>query len=723
MRFVFVVAALMLSLFQPLSASAQDAGPRCGAPPIAKATPTALAALTEHGHVRTDEYAWLRDPKDPQVNAYLTAENNYARCHLAALAPLTEKIFGELRSRVGQEETRPPFFDHGYFYQVRYGADANYPTIVRGRPDSREQELVLDVPALADQEPYYSVDRWLVSPDARQVAFAVDLTGGRRHTLFLRDIASGRVTAVGIEDASADLAFSSDARSLFYVRLDPVTLRAYQVWRRNLDAQDGAQRDTLVYTEPDRRAEVSVHQSKSRKFIFIKSEREDSTEVRYVAADRPQDEFKIITPRRDGLRYFVDHVNGRFFVRTNLDAPDYRMMVAPEDHPGRWTEIIPNEPGKFLRAFQAFKDFIAVEQDADASQNVRIFRLSDLREVALPLPATAATISFDPEANREPDTHVIRLHFSRLDLPERAYDFDMAGGRLTVLPQSQTSDWLDPERYTVERLTAKAPDGEDVPVTLIYRKGLRQAYGNPTLLYSYGAYGESTLPDFDSSIFSLVDRGFIYALAHVRGGRDRGERWYVDGRQLKKRNSFTDFIAIGQTLIARGYTARHALFAQGASAGGLLVAASANMAPSLFTGIVAEVPFVDVVTTASDPSVPLSTLEYREWGDPAVKEDYEYMLSYSPYDNIARAAYPAMLVTGALYDTQVTIREPAKWVARLRALKTDHRELLFKVDMASGHHGPSGRLGSLKDTAEIQAWLVMQAGLTASAMREMPRRQ
>jgi oligopeptidase B len=723
MRFLFGLAVFTAALFQPLSALPQDVGPRCGAPPVATALPSALAALTEHGQVRIDEYAWLRDPKDPQVNAYLTAENNYARCHLAALAPLTDKIFSELRSRVGQEETRPPFFDRGYFYQVRYGAEANYPTIVRGKPDSNEQELVLDVPALAASYPYYSLDKWLVSPDGRQVAFSVDLTGARRHRLFVRDIASGTVTDLGIENAGADLAFSADGRMLFYVRLDPVTLRAYQVWRHSFDAQDATQRDVPIYTEQDRRAEVSVYQSKSRKYLFIKSEREDASEVRYTPADRPDDEFNVIVPKRDGLRYFVDHVNGRFFIRTNLNAPDYRIMVAPEERPDQWTEIVPDQPGKYVRAFEAFKDFVAIEQDEDASQAVRVFRLSDLREVPLPLPVIGATISFDREANREPDTHVMRVRFSRLDLPDRAYDFDMAGGRLTVLPQSQRTDWLDPERYGVDRLSAKAPDGEEVPITLIYRKDLRQPLGNPTLLYGYGAYGESMLPDFDSSIFSLVDRGFVYALAHVRGGRDRGERWYVDGRQLKKRNSFSDFIAIGRTLMARGYTARHALFAQGASAGGLLVAASANMAPGLFAGIVAEVPFVDVVTTASDPSVPLSTLEYREWGDPHVKEEYDYMLSYSPYDNIARTAYPAMLVTGALYDTQVTVREPAKWVARLRAMKTDHHELLFKVDMTAGHRGPSGRLGSLKDAAEIEAWLLTQAGLTASAMRPPSRPQ
>jgi oligopeptidase B len=708
MRFVFAVAVLAAVLLPSVSAFAQDG--RCGAPPVATPAPTALASLTEHGHVRIDEYAWLRDLKDPKVTAYLSAENKYARCKLGALAPLTDEIFAELQTRAGQEETRPPFFDAGYFYQVRYGKAANYPTIVRRSPESNDEQTVLDVPKLAANHTYYNLDKWLISPDWRQVAFSVDLSGARKHRLFVRDIASGAVTDLGIDDAGADIAFAADGQSLFYVRLDPVTLRAYQVWRRNFDAEEGAPRDVLIYTEPDRRAEVSVYQSKSRRYIFIKSEREDSTEVRYRRSDEPGADFNVIVKRRDGLRYFVDHANGRFFIRTNLDAPDYRMMLAPEEHPEQWTEIIPNEPGKYIHRFQPFNDFVAIEQVHDASQAVRVFRLSDLQEIAIPLPVTGAMMSFDLDANREPNTDVIRIQFSRLDLPDRAYDFDMTSTRLTVLPQSQRTDWLDPDKYVVERMNTTAPDGEEVPVTLIYRKDLRRPQGNPTLLYGYGAYGDSTLPDFDSNIFSLVDRGFVYALAHVRGGRERGERWYVDGRQIRKRNSFTDFITIGEALIAEGYTARNALFAQGASAGGLLVAASANMAPNLFAGLVAEVPFVDVVTTASDPSVPLATLEYREWGDPRVKEEYEYMLSYSPYDNVARTAYPAMLVTSALYDTQVTVREPAKWVARLRAMKTDDRELLFKVDMGAGHRGPSGRLGSLRDAAEIQAWLLTQAG-------------
>ncbi len=393
-------------------------------------------------------------------------------------------------------------------------------------------------------------------------------------------------------------------------------------------------------------------------------------------------------------------------------------MIAPEDHPGEWKELIANQPGRYMRAFQAFNGFIAIEQVHDASQSVRVFRLGDLAELSIPLPTDAATTELDKEDNRDPNSKSVRIRFSRLNEAERTYDFDVAAVKLALLPDGQRTDWLVPERYAVERIYATSADEEEVPITLVYRKDLREPHGNPTLLYGYGAYGDSTLPDFDPTLFSLLDRGFVYAIAHVRGGRERGERWYIEGRQLKKRNSFVDFVAAGETLIRLHYAAPHALFAQGASAGGLLVAAAADMRPQLFAGIVAEVPFVDVVTTASDPTVPLSTLEYREWGNPRDRQEFNYMLTYSPYDNVAHKSYPAMLVTGAFYDTQVTVREPARWVARLRERKTDNRELLFRIDMGAGHQGPSGRLGSLRDAAEIQAWLLAQAGRAASAAAE-----
>jgi oligopeptidase B len=705
--YVFVTAVLYLLSLDLVAGAPQDrAAGRCGPPPLATPVP---ALVRDYGHARPDEYAWLRDANDPKVKAYLSGENAYARCHLAILNSTVDEIATELRGRLGQQETRPPFLNRSYLYQARYAQNANYPTIVRWLPNGGKEQIVLDVPALALSHQYYGLDNWSISPDEHSVAFAVDLRGDRRHHLFLRNIGTGSVTELAIADAGSDLAFSSDNNVLFYVRLDPVSVRAYQIWRRDLST--GA--DALVYSEPDVRSEVSVYLSKSRKFILINSEREDSTEVSYIPADQPDAKPIPIAHRRKRIRYFADHVDGRFFIRTNLDAPDYRLMVSPESSPDQWSEIIPNEPGKYMRGFQAFKNFVAIEQEHDATVSVRVFRLSDRREISIPLTTDISVMTLDSDANREPDTHVVRVRFSRLNRAERSYDFNMAGSTLAALPESQKSDWLVPDRYAVERIVAWADDLEQVPVTLIYRKDLRQPQGNPTLLYGYGAYGDSTLPDFDPTIFSLVDRGFIYALAHVRGGRERGERWYVGGRQLEKRNSFTDFISAAETLIKTGYAAPHALFAQGASAGGLLVAAAVNMRPSLFAGIVAEVPFVDVVTTASDPSVPTATLEYREWGDPRVNEQYKYMLSYSPYDNVARKAYPPILVTGALHDTQVTVREPAKWVARLRARKTDHHELLFKVDAKAGHHGASGRIGSIQDVAEIQAWLLSGSGLAA----------
>ena len=709
MRFAQISAIAILSFISQelLVAAPQNVAPvRCGPPPIAGQI---AARVSENGHTRADEYAWLRNVSDPRVLDYLSAENTYARCHLEALNSMIGEIQSELRVRVGEQETRPPFRDQGYVYQVRYDQDGNYPRIMRWLPNSRKEQLVLDVPALASSHRYYAMDKWLVSPDGRSVAFAVDLTGDGRHRLFVRDIGTGDVFDLGLEDAGSDLAFSADGDSLFYVRLDPVNLRDFKVWRRELRART----DMLVYSESDRRSAVSVSQSKSRQFVFIESEREDSTEVSYIPAARPEDRPTPIVKRRDGIRYFVDHVNGRFFIRTNLDAPDYRIMSAPEDHPDRWSELIPDTPNKYIRDFQAFNDFVAIEQEDDANVLVRVIRVGDRRTVIIPLVTDVSVLILDPEANREPQTDVVRVRYSRLNEAERTYDFDVAGSTLKTLPESQKFEWLVPDRYAVARIVAWADDGEEVPVTLIYRKDLLRPQGNPTLLYGYGTYGHSTLPDFDPTIFSLVDRGFIYALAHVRGGRERGERWYVQGRQLSKRNSFTDFISAAEALITKGYASPHALFAQGASAGGLLVAAAANMSPTLFAGIVAEVPFVDVITTASDPSVPLATLEYREWGDPRVNEQYEYMLSYSPYDNVARKAYPPMFVTGALLDTQVTVREPAKWVARLRARKTDDHELLFKVNMSVGHQGASGRLGSLEDVADIQSWLLSQTGLAA----------
>lgn len=681
-------------------------------PPVAAVVPK---QFVEHGRTRDDPYNWLRAAENPQVIAYLEAENAYADRRLAALKPLTEDIAAELRAREAQEDTSVPYRDNGYLYEQRFTHGAQFPVIVRRKdaPDAAE-ETVLDVPALAAGHAYYRLSRWAVSPDGARVAFAVDFSGGRSHRLFVREIATGEIVDDGIADVASSFAFAADSRTLFYVRREPKTLRSFEVWRHRISTHQGT--DVRVHAEQDPRFEVFVFRSKSRRYVMISSDGEDTSDMRYLRADDPEGSFALLEPRRKGVQYFANHVGDRFFINTNLDAPDFRLVTAPETTPdaSHWRELVPHRPGYHLKRFEAFADFVATDVEHEGTIAVRVLRLSDRHETAVPLPAGvgAATTDFfygGFGGNRDAASHVLRLRYSAPLHPESTYDYDMVTGELTLRKDDPAVRWFDASKYESRRITAPAPDGEGVPVTLVYRKDLRQPGGNPALIHGYGAYGISSRPVFANFRFSLIDRGFVYAIAHVRGGRERGERWYEQGRGLNKQNSFTDFIAAAETLVAEGFADRRAIFAQGGSAGGLLVAVAAHRRPDLFAGIVAEVPFVDVLTTTGDASVPLTTLEYEEWGDPAIKEHYDNIRAYSPYDTIERKAYPAMFVTAGLYDTQVSYGEPAKWVARLRAMKTDDHELIFKTDMAAGHSGRPGRLGTVDETAEITAWLVSQA--------------
>jgi len=453
----------------------------------------------------------------------------------------------------------------------------------------------------------------------------------------------------------------------------------------------------------------------SRKFALVNINEERTSEFRYLPIDQPTSELKVIEPRRRGVIYEVDHVGDEFFIRTNLDAPDFRLMSAPQATPTalHWREIVPEEPGRHLSHFEAFETFVAVDVEDETGTSIRVFGLPELREIPVPRPAAIGVASSvfgeDNEANLDPAATVLRFHFSNPLVPQCVYDFDVTTGALTLRKQDPASLWCDRHRYVLDQFSATAPDGERVPITIVYRKGMWHPGGNPTLIVGYGAYGLSLRANFTRSAFSLIDRGFVYAIAHVRGGHEKGERWYAEGRMLNKRNTFTDFVAVTETLIAKGYADSRAIFAQGGSAGGLLMGTIANLHPDLYAGIVAEVPFVDIVTTMSDASAPLTTLEYNEWGNPAVKTEYDYMLSYSPYDNVARASYPAMFVTAGFYDSQVSYAEPAKWVAKLRASKTDTHDLVFKTDMTAGHDGRSGRLGSVEESADIMAWLIAHA--------------
>ncbi len=657
----------------------------------------------EHGKIRVDNYYWLRESDNPDVIAYLEAENVYADARLARIKPLIDEIYAEMKPRAVDVDVNPPFLDNGYYYQRRFEKGKEYQVVTRRKdvPGARE-EVVLDVSALAGKYPQFHLNRWAVSPDGAYVAFAADFKGDGSNQIFVRKIATGEVVDDRIKDAIGDVVFAADSKTLFY-------LWSNQLWRHKISSSPST--DTLIYEEHDDTFALSLRLSKSRKFILLDITSELSTEVRYLAVDTPFSKFKLIEPRHQGVQYYADHLGDRFYIRTNLRASDFRVVSAPQKAPGvaNWMELIPETPGRFISQVELFDSFIAIDEEHDAITSLRVFSLASMAKIPVPHSGEIGVVAaggLRGVVNRDPSSKTLRYRVVGPLQPETIYDFHVVTGALTPVKLDAALAWFRQELYQTERIFATAPDGEKIPVTLLYRKDQRKPGGNPTLIYGYGAYCSSSEARFPEKWFSLIERGFVYAIAHIRGGCEMGQRWHDQGRKLNKRNTFTDFIAATEALIASGYTDPRNVFAYGASAGGLLMGAIANMRPDLYAGIVAEVPFVDAITSMSDPSIPLTTYEYEEWGNPAIKEQYDYMLSYSPYDNVAAKAYPAMFVTGGFNDAQVGYFEPAKWVARLRAMKTDSNELLLKTTMIAGHHGPSGRLGSTEERAQIIAWLI-----------------
>lgn len=686
------------------------------AAPVAAIEPKVLEL---HGFQRTDNYYWLRDKERPETIAYLEAENAYANEMLAPLKDTASALAAEMRDRMDDADQSVPFLDNGYVYEARIAEGADYPVIVRRKnaPDAAE-EMVLDVPKLAEGHAQYNLNTWEVSPDGTLVAYAVDFAGDRMHQIFVQEIATGTVIESAITGASSDVVWAADNKTLFYVKSDPVTVRDYQVWRHALGAATDT--DALVYEEKDETFSVGVSQSKSRRYIFIASNHYQRNEIRLLRADNPSGEFTVMEPRRAGLIYSVDHVGDTFYILTNLDAPDFRLMRASETAfgAGGWIDVVPERPGVILKDFEAFDRYITLDEEHDAIVSLRVINRETGADVAVPRPqeiGMMSTSDFGDAVNLDPSSDVVRFGFTAPTTPETIYDFNMATGELKQLRQDPAVKWLDASLYKVERIQAPATDGTLVPVTLIYRPDRKLPGGNPTLVVGYGAYGISYGLEFTPTWFSLIDRGFVYAIAHVRGGAEMGRRWYDQGRMFEKRNTFTDFIAAGEALVAQGYADKSRLFARGGSAGGLLVGAVANMRPDLFAGIVAEVPFVDAITTMSDATIPLTTFEWEEWGNPGIKEQYHYMMSYSPYDNVEAKAYPALFVTAGLNDSQVGYFEPAKWVARLRATKTDTNPILFLTEMDAGHAGDSGRFGIVEERSKIMAWLLALSGLAPSS--------
>lgn len=676
-------------------------------PPVAKIV---SKTLEKHGDIRIDKYYWLKEREDPEVIEYLNAENEYTQSVMAHTEELQNSLYEEIRGRIKQTDVSVPYKLDDYFYYYRYEEGKEYRIYCR-KPGSLDgsEEIMIDVNALAEGHEFFSVRGRVVSSGQNILAFATDTVGRRKYTNHFKNLDSGEMYKDIIPEVTGNMAWGNDNKSLFYAKQDPSTLRSYQIYRHELGTD--VSEDELVFEEMDETFSTYVFKTKSKKFIMIASYQTLSHEYRYLDADNPLGDFKIFLKRERNHEYDIDHYQDRFYIRTNDQAKNFRLMETAVDRPGKenWQEVIPHRDDVFLQGFTLFKDHLVLEERQKGLVQMHIIPWGGGEEHYLDFgePAYLAYTSNNPDMN----TTVLRYGYTSMTTPNSIFDYDMVTREKTLLKQDEVLGGFDSNNYETLRLFATADDGTEIPISIVYRKGMKKEGSNPLLLYGYGSYGASMDAGFNSPSLSLIDRGFIYAIAHVRGGQELGRFWYEDGKLLKKKNTFTDFIACGEFLVREKYTSPDKLFAMGGSAGGLLMGAVMNMAPELFKGIVARVPWVDIITTMLDPDIPLTTSEYDEWGDPNDKQYYDYMLSYSPYDNVEARAYPNLLVTTGLHDSQVQYWEPAKWVAKLRAIKTDQNRLLLKTNMDTGHGGPSGRYKRYRDTAFIYAFILDLVGI------------
>ena len=671
-------------------------------PPVAEARPTELEA---HGDVRVDPYYWLRERDNPQVIEYLEAENAYAEAVLADTDELQETLFGEIVARIPEEESTAPVFEDGYWYYQRYEEGAEYPLYCRKKGSlEAEEEIYLDAERLAEGHEFFSLRGVEVSPSGNLVAYATDTVGRRLYTLRLRDLTTGEDLAETIPNVTGNQAWAADDSILLYTQQHPETLRWYRTYRHAVGTDPAS--DVLVYEEEDEEFNTFVYKTQSDRYLVVASDQTESSERLLLQADRPTGELHVFAPREPGHEYSLDHVGDRFVVRTNWEAPNFRLMEASAENTSKeaWREIIPHRDDVFLESFELFRDHLVLTERQNALTHLRVRRWdgSDDHRIAFDEPAYVTWIDDNPE----PDTTALRYGYTSLSTPESIYDYDMTARRSTLVKQDEVLGGFSPDDYVTERLWAPARDGVEVPISIVYREGFVKDGTEPLLLYGYGSYGASIDPTFRSHRLSLLDRGFAFAIAHIRGGQELGREWYEQGRLLAKKNTFTDFVDCGRYLVEQGYTSPEHLYAMGGSAGGLLMGAVTNMAPELFNGVISHVAFVDVVTTMLDPSIPLTTSEYDEWGDPNERRFYDYMLSYSPYDQLEAKDYPHLLLTTGLHDSQVQYWEPAKYVAKLRSLKTDDNRLLLVTNMEAGHGGATGRFKQHRDTALDYAFLL-----------------
>jgi len=671
-------------------------------PPIAEKRPRELVM---HGDTRIDNYFWLRDREDQEVLDHLHAENAYLEEVMKHTEPLQERLFNEMKERMPQDDQSAPFYDNGYYYYTRYEEGLEYPIYCR-RPGSleAEEEIILDVNELAEPHPFYRVGTFDITLDNRWMAFTADTVGRRQFTVLVKDLATGDIHETGISNAGGDVSWAADSKTFFYTVIEPETLRYYRIFRYNMG--DDAEPELVYEEKDDTYYYIGVSRSKDDRYMMISANATLSNEIWILDADKPEGEFQVFQPRQRDLRYRVWSYNGKFYVLTNDQAENWRLMETTEENTRmeHWQEIIPHRTDVLLESMDVFDDYLVIQE-----------RERGLRQLQIINKVTREShhVDFDEEAytanigvNREMSTPVLRFNYTSLTTPMTSYDYHMENRDLTLVKQQEVLGGFDPEDYETRRYYTEARDGTEVPVTLVYRKGISLDGTNPLLLYGYGSYGASADPRFNRNAISLLDRGFVYAIAHVRGGQEMGRHWYDDGKLLNKKNTFNDFIDCAEFLVEKGYTSQEHLFASGGSAGGLLIGVVVNERPDLFKGVIAGVPFVDVVTTMLDETIPLTTSEYDEWGNPNDPVYYEYMLSYSPYDNVREQEYPHMFVTSGLHDSQVQFWEPTKWVAKLREHHTGDQKILLYTNMEAGHGGASGRFQRLREQAKQYAFLI-----------------
>lgn len=671
--------------------------------PVAKKIPR---KLEKHGDVRIDNYFWLREREKQDVLEYLNEENQYFKEMTSGTKDFQEDLFHEMKQRIKEDDSSVPYKFNGYWYITKFEKGKNYPVYFRRKDvPGASREEIFDVNEMAGDSDFYSLSGISISPDNRLAAFAVDDVGRRNYTIRIKDLQTGKLLPEEITCTTGGSTWANDNKTLFYARKDEETLRSNEIYRHILGAQPND--DKMVFKEYDETFHSYVYKSKSRKYIIIGSDSTLTSEYRILKADDPHGKFRIVQARIRGLEYTISHFEKDFYILTNKDgAVNFKLMKTPVEKTTmeNWTDVIPHNPEVLLEDMDIFKNYLVLSERKNGLNRIQV----------IPWESKSHYISFEGETytaytgnNPEFNTDILRYSYNSLTQPVVIIDYNMKTGEKKVMKEQEVlGGKFDKNNYTSERIWATAEDGTKIPMSLVCRKDLKMDGKNPLVQYAYGSYGSTIDPYFSTVRLSLLDRGFIFVLAHVRGGEYLGRQWYEDGKLLKKKNTFTDFIDCSLHLIEKGYTSADHLYASGGSAGGLLVGAVINMAPHLYQGVIAAVPFVDVVTTMLDQSIPLTTGEFDEWGNPELEEYYFYMKSYSPYDNVIAQDYPNMLVTAGFHDSQVQYWEPAKWVAKLRELKTDDNVIYLDTNMEAGHGGPSGRYDSLKEIAEEYAFLL-----------------